>query len=246
MRKLIPTVLAVTLLALPSLGCSAEPAATDRAFGERVRAYLLQHPEVIGEALERMQKQEAEKTAADTRAAIASHRREIERDARDPVAGAAAGKVTVTQFFDYRCPYCKVAGAQMQAFIAKRPDVRFVFKEFPILSEQSERAARLALAANLQGKYLPVHTGLMTAPNLNDEIVDDVLRRAGVDVARAKADAKRPEIEKLITENQALARTLGVNGTPAFIVGGRISNGWAPEEIDAAIAEAAKAPTKAG
>ena len=245
MRTLLPALLTATLLAAPSVGCSAEPPA-DRAFGERVRAYLLQHPEVIGEALERMRAQEAERTAADARAAISEHRRDIERDARDPVAGATAGKVTVTQFFDYRCPYCKVAGGQMQAFIAKHPDVRFVFKEFPILSEQSEKAARLALAANLQGKYLAVHTGFMTAPNLNDEIVDDIMRRAGVDVVRAKQDAKRPEIDKLITENQALARTLGVNGTPAFIVGGRISNGWSPEEVEAAIVEAAKAPARAG
>lgn len=226
-------------IALPSVGCSAEPPA-DKAFGDRVRAYLLAHPEVIAEAIDALKVQEAAKEAATARTAILDHRRQIERDPRDPVAGAIAGKVTVTQFFDYRCPYCKVAGGQMQAFIAKHPNVRFVFKEFPILSAQSEAAARLALAANLQGKYLPVHTAFMTAPNLGDDAVDDILRRNGVDVARAKQDAKKPEIEALITENQALARTLGVNGTPAFVVGERISNGWAPEELDAAIAEAEK------
>ena len=236
MRKLALAVVTGALLALPAAGCTAEPSPADKAFGDKVRAYLLSHPEVVAEAMTALQAKQDLAAAEAARTAIADNRAKIERDGRDPVVGAPAARITVTQFFDYRCPYCKVAGGQIQSFIAKHPDVRFVFKEFPILSEASTKAAKLALAADKQGKYLKVHTALLAAPNLNDAIMDDVLKGAGVDLVRAKADAASPAVAKQIEENQALARTLGVNGTPSFIIGERISNGWAPEELDAEIA----------
>lgn len=243
MRRFAPVALAAALLSAPTLGCSAEPAPppVDKAFGEKVRAYLLEHPEVISEAMTALQVREEAKTAAATKTAIAVNRPKIERDPRDPVAGNRDAKITVTQFFDYRCPYCKVAGGRIQGFIDKHPNARFVFKEFPILSEASDKAARLALAADRQGKYLPVHVGFLAAPNLTEPLMDDILRKAGVDLVRAKADAQSPAVDRQIVEAQALARTLGVNGTPAFIVGDTLSNGWAPEELDALIAAQAKA-----
>ena len=244
MRKLPLVALAGALHALPTAGCTAEPSSADRAFGEKVRAYLLSHPEVVAEAMTALQAKQDLAAAEASKTAIADNRAKIERDGRDPVVGAREARITVTQFFDYRCPYCKVAGGQIQAFIAKHPDVRFVFKEFPILSETSTKAAKLALAADRQGKYLTVHTALLAAPNLNDAIIDDVLKGAGVDLVRAKADAASQAVSKQIEENQALARLLGVNGTPAFIVGERISNGWAPDELDAEIAAQKKTPKR--
>ena len=240
MRRSLAAALAAVMLAAPAVGCgAAAPLGSDRAFGERVRAYLLAHPEVIQETLAALQAKEEAQTAASARLAIAAHRPQLERDPRDPVGGAAKGAVTMVEFFDYRCPYCKTAAPALPAFLKAHPDVRLVYKEFPILSEASEKAAKLALAAHLQGRYAAVHPALMAAPQLTDAIVDDILTRAGVDVARAKADAASPAVERQIADGQALARTLGVSGTPAFVVGDRVSNGWRPDDLDAAIKAAA-------
>ena len=139
------------------------------------------------------------------------------------------------EFFDYRCPYCKVAAPALPGFLKAHPDVRLVYKEFPILSAESETAARYALAADRQGKYLPVHAALMALPQLTDATIQDVLRRAGVDLARAKADADGPRIKRQIADDRALAETIGANGTPSFITGDTLSAGWLPEELDVAL-----------
>jgi protein-disulfide isomerase len=257
-RPLLAAALSVAA-ALPAFGCSAEPRAAaqtvkaetakpetpaEAAFGEKVRAYLMQHPEVIQDAMNRLQELQTERLAAAAATAIQDNRAALERDVRDPVGGRADGKITVTEFFDYRCPYCKTAGPELAAFLARHKDVRFVYKEFPILSEVSEHAARLALAAKAQGKYEPVHLALMTAPQLSDAIIDDILKAHGVDLARAHKDADSPIIAAQLADVHKLAQTLAVSGTPAFIVGDRVSNGWVPEELDAYIALAEKAAPK--
>ena len=254
MRMLVPALLAGALAALPAAGCSAQtstPAAPrrsastapesadERAFGERVRAYLLRHPEVLQEALQTLDDQSKAEEAAATRAMIASHVSQLERDARDPVVGNPNGTKTLVEFFDYRCPYCKVADPALPDFLKAHPDVRLVFKEFPILSEGSEAAAKLALAAARQGKYWPVHQAFMQLPQLTGPAMMDVLRQNGVDAVRAQADADGPEIKRQLADVHALAVALGANGTPTFITGGVLSAGWLPDELEAAL----KAPT---
>ena len=224
--------------AAASSAATSSPAgetAADRAFGARVRAYLLNHPEVIQEAVQKLDEQTTAQAAASARAAILQHGAALNHDPRDPVAGALNGSQTLVEFFDYRCPYCKVAAPQLPAFLAAHPNVRLVFKEFPILSETSEVAARYALAAARQGKYLPVHQALMKLPTLDLATIQQVLKENGVDLARAKADADGPAIKRQIEETHALASALGVNGTPAFITGSTLSAGWMPEELDAAL-----------
>jgi protein-disulfide isomerase len=234
------------VIALPTAGCSAEPQngakapAVDAAFGEKVRAYLMEHPEVIQEVMNRWQEVQAEKLTLAAATAIHDNRKALERDARDPVLGNPNGVVTVTEFFDYRCPYCKAATPALPAFLEKHKNVRFVFKELPILSEASEHAARMALAAKMQGKYQAVHTALMSAPVLDDQTIDQILMSRGVDVAKAHKDAQGPEIKAHLEDVKKLAMTLGVGGTPAFIVGDKVSNGWSPEELDEYITLAAK------
>ncbi len=239
MRALPLLAAALLLAALPAAGCSAQTPA-DKAFGERVRAYLLTHPEVLKEALTRLQAKEDADAAATARQAVADHRAAIEHDGRDPVGGNPAGRVTMTEFFDYRCPFCKVAAPQLPAFLKAHPDVRLVYKEFPILSQVSQDSAKLALAAKLQGKYEAVHQAFMKAQTLDEASRDALLRAAGVDVARAKADAASPAVVKQVEETAALARAAGVDATPTFIVGDKISNGWTPDELDADIKAAAK------
>jgi len=110
-----------------------------------------------------------------------------------------------------------------------------VFKEFPILSETSTHAAKAAIAARNQGKYMPVHLALMSAKDLNDESIDKILIENGVDLQKAKADEAAEATSKEIDQVHALAEALGVDGTPAFVVGGKMIAGWQPDALAAAI-----------
>jgi protein-disulfide isomerase len=235
--------IALSLFALAGAGCHAQSApesAADKAFGAKVRAYLLAHPEVIQEAVDKLQAKETAAKDADARAAVAAHRQALEHDARDGVIGALQGKITVVEFFDYRCPYCKAAAAELQKLLAANPDVRLVLKEFPILDTEdqshiSEDAARGALAALPQGRYAQVHEALLAEHHLDEAAIHDILSRNGVDLAKDQALAGTKPITDHLAENHALARNLGVDGTPAFVVGDTVISGARIDDIQAAI-----------
>ena len=142
--------------------CSAQPA-PDKVFGEKVRAYLLEHPEVLEEAIQKLQDKRQADTASKARTALEHSRSAVERDPRDFVANPN-GKITVTEFYDYRCPHCINAAPKVLALIKASPDVRFVFKEMPIFGATSEHAARAAIAAKVQGRdVLKFYQALMAA-----------------------------------------------------------------------------------
>ena len=217
----------------------------DDAFGERVRAYLLAHPEVIGEAMEKLQADQAALKDAAASVAIRQNHAALEHDPRDGVAGDPNGLVTVVEFFDYRCPYCRAAEPQLQKLLHKRANVRLVLKEFPILdiedqSHISENAARAALATLPQDKYLQVHRALLAKPRLDDAGVHSVLADAGVDLASDATVAASNAITDHLADNRKLARDIGVDGTPAFIVGDKLIAGAQMDQLEAAIASAGR------
>src|SRR5690349_6321359 len=144
----------------PALMTPAPPAPTDE-FGAKVRAYLLAHPEVIMEAVQELRQRQEAAQAEAAKAAIAAHRDEIFRDPSSPVAGNPVGDVTLVEFFDYNCPYCRKVAPDIWALPGADPGLRLVYKEFAILGPTSEFAARVTLAAQRQGRYLPVHQALM-------------------------------------------------------------------------------------
>jgi protein-disulfide isomerase len=231
-------------LAVPAAGCGqSNPAKSpgQAAAGDQIRAYILAHPEVIEEAIGKLQ--EKRQAAADTqlRAALAANRAKIERDPRDFVAGNPQGKITVVEYFDYRCPYCKAALPEITKLIESNKDVRFVFKEFPILSPISETAARAALGAKAQGKYWPVHQALLAEKNLDAATIDRILAQNGVDVAKAHVDGASQSTTAFLEETRSLGKATGVTGTPAFVIGDRVVAGWVPEDIQAGIEAARKA-----
>lgn len=209
--------------------------------GDQVRAYLLEHPEVIEEAMTKLQ--EKRQAAADTqlRQALSRSRDALERDPRDYVAGNPNGKITVVEFFDYRCPYCKAARPAIAKLLAENKDIRFVMKEYPILSPASEAAARAAIGAKAQGKYWPVHEGLMAAQTLDEPTIMQVLQSNGVDLKTALEVGTGAQTTKLLDDVRQLARSTGVSGTPAFVIGQRMVAGWMPEDIQKAIQDARKA-----
>lgn len=233
--RLSSALIAALALAIPAASCG-QPASGPAANGDQIRAYLLAHPEVIEEAIGKLQMQR--QAAADTqlRQALTANRAKIERDPRDHVVGNPDGKVTVVEYFDYRCGYCKAATPEIAKLIASNKDIRFVLKEFPILSPVSETAARAAIGAKAQGKYWPVHQAMLAEKNLDAAAIDRILRENGVDVARAKAVGAAPSTTALLEQTRQIGRAAGVTGTPAFIIGDKVIAGWVAEDIQAGIA----------
>lgn len=207
-----------------------------------VRSALLNNPEILREASERLQQQEVAAVQEAARAAISQNLPALNSDARDPAIGPANARVTVVQFFDYRCPYCKQIADPYMELVAANPNVRFVFKEWPILDREaplSEYAARAALAAGRQDRYAEVHQALMAAQTIDNATVDAILIRAGVDMERARADIAAAERGQHLTDVMNLARNIGLSGTPTFIVNGDIVNVRSIDDLQAAIDEAA-------
>jgi protein-disulfide isomerase len=198
-----------------------------------VRDYIRNNPEALLESLrglDERQRQAAEKGAQQ---AIVANRSLIEADPTSPVAGNPNGDVTVVEFFDYRCGYCKKAVASMQDLLKSDGNVRWVFKEFPILSPESVTAARAALAvwSVAPDKYLPFHVALMESRgDMSEARILETAQKVGIDPNTVKAKMADPEIQKKIEQNHDLARTLQINGTPAFIIGDKLT----PGAVDAA------------
>lgn len=196
------------------------------AFGQRVRDYLLEHPEVIMEAVGRLEARNRALVEGEAQAALKARADELFRDPASPVGGNPAGDVTMVEFFDYNCPYCRRVAGPMRETIASDPQLRVVYKEFPILGPNSAFAAKAALAAHRQGRYVAFHEALMRARGAADE--ESVLRIAtevGLDVERLKADMADAEIQSAIDRNLKLAEALRISGTPAFVIGDRILRG---------------------
>lgn len=209
-----------------------------------VRQYILDHPEVIIESMQNYQirQQLAEQEAAT--AALAANRDEIKNDASAPVAGNPKGDVTVVEFFDYRCAYCKRVLPSVRELLESDKNIRYVFKELPILGPDSVTASRAALAAwkIAPEKYFAFHTALMEARGeLNEEQVLQIAEKVGLDRKKVKAGMAAPEVEKAIQRNLELAQKLRVQGTPAFIVGDALVPGAVDlEQLKELVASARK------
>jgi protein-disulfide isomerase len=210
---------------------------------DQVLAYLDDHPEVINDAAQRYQLKRQKALMAESAKAIALRKAALERDPRDFVANPN-GKVTVVEFFDYRCPYCKAALPAMQALILQNPDIRFVFKEYPIIPDAdgavgvSLRASEAAMAAGRAGKYQSVHDAMMAMTPLDDAGIAKALRENGLDPATTVADA---DDLRHIQQVRELAKAIGANGTPTYVVGDTMIAGNSMDQLALAIEQAKRA-----
>jgi protein-disulfide isomerase len=198
-----------------------------------IKSYLVANPEIfldVQTALEdKMEKEQAEKL----KVAIADNAAEIYRQPDSSLAGNPDGDITVVEFFDYNCGYCKRGLEDVAKLVETDPKVRVVFKELPILSKGSEEAARVALAAKKQGadKYWAIHKAMLGAKGHMDEAAAlRIAEKQGLDMDKLKADMAAPEIKSEIEKSEALAKKMGVNGTPHFLIGDRAIPG-APEDL---------------
>lgn len=238
---------AAALAAASLVAC--QPAGGDAGFDARVKDYLMKHPDDLRAALENMQAREdaneaKAQAAADAKAKIAlpQLRAALERDPRDFVANPN-GEVTVTEFFDYRCPHCINVAPKVLKLIRDDPKVRFVFKEWPIFGATSEYAARAALAAKAQGKdYIGLYEAFMSARPLTDDDVDRLAAAKGVDLKAMNAPQQLGADQTQLDDVAKLADKLSIDGTPGFIVGDQIIHGEDYATLAGAIAKAEDKP----
>jgi protein-disulfide isomerase len=235
MRLSTPILLALAAtLALAGCGKTYD----DKAFGDRVHAYLMAHPEVIREASQALEAKEQEKQLTDAKVAIAKNRQQLEHDPADYVANPN-GKVTVTEFYDYRCPHCVNMAPTVLAIIHDNPNVRFVFKEFPIFGATSDRAAEGALLIKQRGgDYIGLYKDFMSTKGLDATSIDQILQAHGVNAASLADPATQVQARAHMAALKQLAITLGIDGTPAFIIGDTLIPGEDPDALKAAIKQA--------
>ncbi len=211
----------VALLAVPPARAEAPVLSGEQktAIEKLVHDYLVEHPEVLVEAMTVLHDRQQQAENDDRRKALQQHQEALFNDPKAPVIGNPHGDVTMVEFFDYACPYCKSVEEDLHTLLKTDGKVRLVLKEFPVLGPNSVLAARAALAAQSQGRYEAFHEALMgTRGQFNEETLMRVARSVGLNTDRLKADMAGPEVEAAINANHELGDALAIHGTPAFVV----------------------------
>ena len=215
---------------------TAESAFTDAQrthLNKMIEQYIFDHPEIILQSIQKMQARQ--KTAEQVQAATAlkERKQDLEADPDDPVMGNPTGTITVVEFFDYRCGYCKRVFPTVMKVINANPNVRYVIKEFPILGPESVTASRASLAVwrNQRANFNAFHAALMEVRgDIPEAKLLSVATKLGVNAIQLKKDMADSEIDRILEKNYQLAKALNINGTPAFVIGGKL----VPGAIDAA------------
>jgi protein-disulfide isomerase len=209
-----------------SAGAAEIPATQREAIEGVIHDYLMKNPDVLIEALRNAEDKLNHEADAKATKVLSDRASEIFDDPATPVGGNPKGDVNIVEFFDYRCPYCKQVLPTLQTVLKEDHQLRFVYKEFPVLGPASVVAAHAALAAQRQGKYEAFHTAMMaTKGQITEDTVYKVAGSVGLDVDRLKQDMAAPEIDRELKANMALAEELNIRGTPGFIVGTKIVPG---------------------
>jgi protein-disulfide isomerase len=235
-RRLTATAAALTLAALPAL--AFDPAsmteAERAAFRAEIRAYLLDNPEIIMEAVQVLEDRQADMQAQSDRDVIAANAVILFEDGYSWVGGNPEGDITIVEFMDYRCGFCRRAVPEVDKLLAADGNIRLVVKEYPILGEQSLLMSRFAIATKQvagDDAYKLVHDTLMA---LNGDVTPEALGQVavelGLDGAAILARLDAPEVTRVIAETRALAQALNIQGTPSFVVRDEVLRGFLPAD----------------
>lgn len=202
-----------------------------KALGEIIKDYLIKNPEIMVDVQTALDEKMQKDQDAKLKSFMAENAKSIFRSPGSSIAGDANGDITVVEFFDYNCGYCKRGLPEVQKLLQDDKKVRFVFKELPILSKGSEEAARIALAVKRQGKYWEFHQAMLGAKGHADEASAlKIAASLGVDMAKVKADMASDDVKNELRDDVLLAKKMGINGTPHFLVGDKSIPG-APEDL---------------
>jgi len=210
------------------------------AIKELVRDYILEHPEIVLEALHTLEEKHQAEAQAEQRAAIEARRAAIYDDPDDYTYGNPKGDVTIVEFFDYTCGHCKRSFQPLMDFVDADGNIRLILKEFPILGPRALDAAKAALAARKQGRYIEMHRAIFEHEGqLTEKALMEIAAKAGLDGPKLKKDMEDPKLMDVFARHYALAEALGIEGTPAFIIGGEMLPGAVDKErLTRVVAEA--------
>jgi protein-disulfide isomerase len=250
-RRLVVLTVLVLLGALSASAQTASPVPPARGgFTPAQRAEIVEilrnamktDPTILRDAIVTLQQAESDRESTAARDAIGSLGRVLTHTPGDPVAGNPDGEVTLVEFYDVRCPYCRRMLPAMVDLLRKEPKLRVVYKDIPILGPGSAVGARAALAAGKQGAYLKMREAMMTGPSdITAETVKSASARLGLDWERLQRDMADPALQARIDENLKLARQLGIQGTPAYVIGDQLLPGAVTvAELQTAIAQVRK------
>ena len=233
MRAALKTLL-LTLLMLWSAGSAANSA--EFSDGQRkemetiIKDYLLANPEILQEMSQTLEQKQKLAEDEQRKSGLVQNAEQIFRDKSDFVAGNPKGNVTMVEFFDYNCGWCKKGFPEVLSLIESDKDLRFVMKEFPIFGEDSEYAARAAIAAIKQGKYWDLHVAFFQHEGkIAKDSVDEIAAGIGLNMDQLKKDMDDPATAEILARNRNLAQSLAINGTPAFIIDDRLVPGYLPK-----------------
>lgn len=219
-------------LVVALLGAAGGWLASWATMGKVVHSYVLDHPEILPQAMENLRKNDDAKQLAGVRG-------DIEKPFPGAILGNPNGKVVVVEFADYACGYCKRSVADLNALIAENPNIKVVMRELPILSPQSADAAKMAMAAAEQGKYPAFHNAMYEIGKPDTQNIAAAAKAAGMDLDRARRTITDPRLEAEIDRNMGFARQLGFQGTPSWVIGERLLSGAVGKDaLAAAIADA--------
>ena len=218
-------ILAITTFLLLPLAATADDMSEER-IKELVLEAIRENPGIVFEAAQLFEEQQQASQAQAAAQVLETEKATLENDPNAPVLGNPEGDVTVVEFFDYNCPYCRRVKPEMEALLASDTNVRIVYREWPILGEGSVFAARAALASRNQGKYEEFHWAMMGMNERADEAsVLQVAEDICLDVAQLRRDMDAPEVEEHIQTSMRLSQSLGFNGTPSFVIGDSLAPG---------------------
>lgn len=210
-----------------------------------VRNYLLENPEVIFEAARRMEQKEKDQRQTRMAEGAVTHAADLFNRPDAIVVGNPKGDVTIVEFFDYRCGPCRRLMPALTELVKQDGNIRLIMKEFPILSQESELAARAAISANKQGKYWDFHLAMMKSEEVTPDSIMATAKSVGLDITRLNADMASPQVAAIISRNHELADKLGVDATPTFFVGDKPYSGAYPlSELKDAVAAARRKGAK--
>ena len=237
--RLFPALLtaAALIVAAATFGGSSARAQDDlspkqqEAVKKLVHDYIMENPGIIADAIEALRAKEDLAAEAAAKKTLSERKDEVFSDADAPVLGNPKGDVTLVEFFDYRCPYCKAMADQIADVVKSDGKTKLVMKEFPVLGPESVTAARAALAAREQKKYDEFHHALMRLKEpLTDKVLMKTAAEVGLNVDKLKKDMDDQKIDTILKNNLKLAHDLNIDATPTFIVGDQIVPGAVPAQ----------------
>jgi protein-disulfide isomerase len=242
MDRISNIIFAASLAAISSFMPASAGSFTDGQKAEMeeiIRGYLLENPEILRDMAAKLEAKDKQAEEGLRGKALVTFKDEVFKSPADPSIGDQKGDVTVVEFMDYNCGWCKKSMAEVSTLLKADPKVKFVFKEFPIFGEHSEFAARAALAAGKQGKYWELHQALFSHDGqVTTDVVKQLAEAQGLDMTKLQTDIESKEIGEQIAANMQLGKELAINGTPAFIIDDEVHGGYLPlDGMHAAIAE---------